>query len=209
MGDEATAVAARAECESFQKKFVDVKHMQPASLQALLDAGRPLTLLDVRTKEERAVSMLPGALSLDDLAELKRRAAAPDAGPLITYCTVGYRSSLEARRLAADATVVPHAGVYSMAGILAWAHEGGALVDPSTGQPTRRLHLFGARWAQMAPDTHESVVFPARQQAANLLPIVGAVVRDWLSGTARAVVGAFGARTATDVTDPGECSEGR
>ena len=180
----AAPAAYVVECESYQRQFAAVSHMQPAQLQALLESGSSVTLLDVRTSEERAVSVIPGALSPEDLprAELLRRAAADDAGPLVIYCTVGYRSSLEARRIAADLPCVPAGGVHSMAGILPWAHEVGRLVDPDTQQPTRRIHLFGQKWAAMAPDGWEVSVFPARQQAANLVPVVVATVRDWSRG---------------------------
>ena len=186
-GDSA-APAYLTECESHQRSFPEVRHMQPTELMALIDAGKPVTLLDVRAKAERDVSMIPGALSLEALSheELARRTA-EECGPLVCYCTVGYRSSLEARRIASDLQLVPALGVYSMAGILAWAHEGGELVDPATGEPTRRLHCFGAKWAAMAPDSHEAVSFAPRALGVQTALVVVAVVRDLSRRLARRI----------------------
>ena len=60
------------------------------------------------------------------------------------------------------AAVAPAAGVFSMAGILSWAHAGGEVVEPGTGRATRRLHAFGAKYAAMAPASHEAVCFATR-----------------------------------------------
>lgn len=74
----------------------------------------PLLLIDVRSKEEQAVSMIPGALTMDDLettkwinhyvhnihGTVKRN---PRAVPtIVCYCTIGYRSGREAQRLVDD-----------------------------------------------------------------------------------------------------------
>jgi len=185
---DAAAPAYLTECEGHQRSFPDVRHMQPAELLALLSAGKPVTLLDVRAKAERDVSMIPGALSLEALPreELARRTG-EECGPLVCYCTVGYRSSLEARRIASDAQLVPALGVYSMAGILPWAHAGGELVEPATGKPTRRLHCFGAKWAAMAPDSHEAVSFAPRALGMQLVVVAVAVVRDLTRRLARSI----------------------
>ena len=95
---------------------------------------------------------------------------------VVTYCTLGYRSGLQAVRLKRQ---YPNLNVYSLDGIVPFTHvladmdqqeqeqrsemephetqdstgttihEGSfslALVDPSTGQPTNRVHTFGPMW---------------------------------------------------------------
>lgn len=141
--------AYRREVDKFKAQFPDVRHLEPAELQAMLARG-PVTLLDCRSAEEHAVSTLAGALTPGELPS-----PLPADRPLVVFCTAGYRSSLEARRLAPLAG----GGCYSMTGVLPWAWAGGELVDPATGRPTRRLHLFGARWAAMAPVDVQSVTF--------------------------------------------------
>ena len=162
-------------------RFADVAVMQPSELKSLMEAGKKLTLLDVRTREERAVSILRGALAPEDLTpEVLARRTGADAGPLVIYCTVGYRSSLEARRIMAESALCPAAGVYSMPGVLAWAHGGGELVDPATGQPTRRVHTFGEKWAQMAPSDCETITFAPMRLGLRTLPVVCETVKDWV-----------------------------
>jgi hypothetical protein len=79
------------------------------------------------------------------------------------------RSSLEARMLASRH---PDCKVYSMDGVLAWAHAGGELCDPRTGQPTRKLHVFSRDFARMLPRKAEG---DAVWYSASSLGMVGAV----------------------------------
>jgi hypothetical protein len=79
------------------------------------------------------------------------------------------RSSLEARMLASRH---PDCKVYSMDGVLAWAHAGGELCDPRTGQPTRKLHVLSRDFARMLPKNAEE---DAVWFYASSLGMVGAV----------------------------------
>ena len=145
------AIACAEECAQHRASFPDVRHLTAVELQSMLPSEKNITIVDVRAEGERRVSMLPGAIALNQLTW------PPEAGSkTVFYCTVGYRSSLEARRLAARAP--KNAELYSMAGILDWAHAGGALVDAS-GQPTVRLHAFGSKWAAMAPEKFDVETF--------------------------------------------------
>ena len=145
------ASACEAECALHKARFPDVNHLTAEQLQRMLANG-PVTLVDVRADAEQQVSMLPDAVPLKHV----QWPLPNDAPPIVLYCTVGYRSALEARRLASQA---PAAGIYSMEGILPWAHSGGSLVDPSSGAPTKRLHAFGSKWAAMSPADHRVETF--------------------------------------------------
>lgn len=136
-----------AEVAKHRNTFPDVKHIGPEELQKMIEAG-PVTLIDVRSREEQQISMLPGAVPLQDL-----QMPLPPNIPVVTYCTVGFRSSLEARRLSA----VGADECASMSGILSWAHIGGALVSPA-GRKVRSLHAYGAAWAAMAPPNLDEIV---------------------------------------------------
>ena len=66
--------------------------------------GHNVLLVDVRTDSERHVSMISGAVSLDDFKtnilpslESDSDSALPDM--IVTYCTIGFRSGMEARNL--------------------------------------------------------------------------------------------------------------
>ena len=125
-----------AEVEAARTAFKDVNHITAERLQEMQSAGS-VTLVDVRSPEERAISIIPGAVSLNEMPT-----PLPAEAPLVLYCTVGVRSSLEARRLA---SIAPAAGICSMGGILEWLHAGGTIIDPASKAPTNRVHTFGAR----------------------------------------------------------------
>ena len=117
-----------------------------ALLEALEGPDAPI-LVDVRTDEERRVSTIPGAISKD---ELEARAGDLDGRPIVTYCTIGYRSGLyadELRRRGFEAANLEGS-------ILAWTHTGRPLEHE--GEPTRRVHVYGPTW-DLAGDGFESV----------------------------------------------------
>jgi rhodanese-related sulfurtransferase len=102
------------------------------------------TMVDVRTGPERAVSMIPGAVSKEVFeAHLEEYAK----GPILVYCTAGCRSGSYARELREQ-------GLYAFnlrGGVLAWALNGGPFVDPDA-EPTRRVHVYGERRNVLPPD---------------------------------------------------------
>jgi len=113
----------------------------------MMDAADPsIVLLDVRPDDERQVSMIPGAISIEAFetdAEQYRDAT------VVTYCTVGVRSGYFAQELQERGF-----DVLNLRGsLLSWAHEGGDLVDGEG--PTRRMHVYGRRW-DLAPESYET-----------------------------------------------------
>ena len=67
--------------------------LTPAELKALLDSGRPLTLVDVREPVEWQINRLPGAelIPLGTLPE--HLAELPQTEPIVLYCKSGQRSA--------------------------------------------------------------------------------------------------------------------
>lgn len=67
--------------------------IHPNDLKALLDAGEPVFLLDVRQPEEHAFCALPGSV-LIPLGELQSRASElePSESLVVVYCHHGVRS---------------------------------------------------------------------------------------------------------------------
>jgi len=130
-----------------QKTFPDVPNVDAGTLKERL-ANEDLVLVDVRTPDERAVSMLPGAITSD---EFESRAAELEGSAVVTYCTIGYRSSSYAQRLIREGW-----NASNLEGsVLAWTHEGGELVDKQ-GNPTQRVHVFGRRW-NLTADGYEAI----------------------------------------------------
>ena len=144
------AERARRIEEMFQesrKLFPEVPLVLPAEL-ATLQAKEKIVLVDVREPAERAVSILPSAISK---ADFERTRDAHRGDKVVAYCTIGHRSGLYAkdlRRQGIDA--------HDLAGsILAWTHAGLPLVGPD-GAPTRRVHVNGSKWNLVA-DGYEGV----------------------------------------------------
>ena len=118
-----------------------------ATVQAALDAGHTV-LVDVRPDRERSVSTIPGAIGKD---EFERRAEELRGSEVITYCTIGHRSAAYAQKLAEDGWSARNFD----GSLLAWTWAGGELVD-ATGEPTKRVHVYGARW-DLAAEGYETV----------------------------------------------------
>src|SRR5262245_49532388 len=79
-----------------RRDYPNVPRIQVNDLKEwLADSSRPRPqLFDVRTKEEYAVSALPGARRIEPHARVKDVRAAMDTNrPAVFYCSIGYRSS--------------------------------------------------------------------------------------------------------------------
>lgn len=108
------------------------------TLKTELAGDDPPVLVDTREPVERSVSILPGAIALE---EYEARRDTLEGRPVVTYCTVGIRSGYVAKRLLAEGVSVRN----FRGSILAWTHAGGSLVTP-TGEPTVDVHVYGKRW---------------------------------------------------------------
>ena len=116
-----------------EERVGDVPVIRAEALRLALSGAAPPVLLDVRTEEERAVSVIPGAVFDAD--------ALASGAEVIVYCTVGLRSGDVARQLR-------ERGINALnlrGGILAWLAAGGTLVD-AQGAPTQKVHVYGRRW---------------------------------------------------------------
>lgn len=108
------------------------------TLMAELKSPSPPVLVDAREPHERAVSTLPGAISVD---AYEANGEARADRPVVVYCTVGIRSGYVTQRLAKRGIPVRN----FRGSILAWTHAGGTLVTPE-GTPTKAVHVYGKRW---------------------------------------------------------------
>ncbi|WP_337175546.1 rhodanese-like domain-containing protein [Paludisphaera sp.] len=109
-----------------------IVELDPKALRDRLDAGEPITLLDVREPDERSFAAIPAPADADrdlfiPMREVPGRLdpirAALARGPVVVYCHHGVRSMHVARWLAANG--LP--GVLNLrGGVDAWSLE----VDP-------------------------------------------------------------------------------
>jgi rhodanese-related sulfurtransferase len=102
---------------------------------------KPL-LLDARTPREYAVSHLPDArLAPPDLSTLETWEDVTDTTPIVTYCSVGYRSARLALRLQA----LGYRHVLNLEGsIFEWANQGHPVYQGT--KVVRQVHPFNSTW---------------------------------------------------------------
>ncbi len=127
--------------------FADVPDIRVSEL-AVLESETPVLLVDCREDYERAVSVIPGAVTK---AEFEADAERYRDHLIVTYCTIGYRSGVFAREIIGR----DYDAVNLVGGVLAWAHEGHGFVDPEGGE-TKRVHVYGPTW-DLLPVGYEPV----------------------------------------------------
>lgn len=105
-------------------------------------------VVDVRSDEETAVSVIPGAITK---AEYEAKANSDYRGKkVVVYCTVGGRSGAYAKQLAAkDVDVVNFKG-----SILAWVGAEQPL-ETLDRKPTKRVHTYSGR--NRVPASYQAV----------------------------------------------------
>jgi len=187
---------AQKESAKYQRKFHAVEPLRSQDIPNLFcndsENGGPTSstiadqciLVDVRTAAERAVSVIEGSLTLqefqaDEADDCRHQQLLQDK-TVIVYCTIGYRSGLEATRLHQQ---YPHLRLYNLDGIVAYSHalqqHGDALpaiVDPETGEPANQIHTFAKHWDYV--DHYEGVHFHAAEVALRMCQVgTHAVVR--------------------------------
>ena len=142
---------------TLHSKFNDISWITTEQLASrLAEKDRPPpVLLDVRTPAEYEVSHLKGARQVDPKADAGSAAKgiAKDA-PIVTYCSVGYRSGEMAERLRAAG----YTRVQNLEGsIFQWANERRPLVR-GEGERVTRVHPYNAVWGRLlAPEVRAPV----------------------------------------------------
>lgn len=95
-----------------------------------------LMIVDCRTEAEQSISALPGAIQLYNVtAEYLK-----EARLVVAYCCIGCRSAEWCQEL--SGSIIADKLHYLRGGIAAWLHEGGQLIQPSTGLPCRLVHCW-------------------------------------------------------------------
>jgi rhodanese-related sulfurtransferase len=132
---------------AFSVAFPDVPDLSAEDLLERLGRGDDVVLVDVRAPTERRVSTLPGAI---DAATFLADPTRFGGRPVVAYCTLGGRSARWARVRRNEG----HDVRSLRGGVLAWTHAGGELLH--AGEPTRRVHVYGPRFALQRRD-HQPV----------------------------------------------------
>lgn len=128
-------------------KFPHVPQMHVQALVAWLHdhSRKPPLLLDVRTRAEYAVSHLHNACWIDTAEPVsKAMVGVSHAAPIVTYCSVGYRSSAYAQRLIHNG----YTNVHDLKGsIFLWANDGWPVYRH--GRVVHHVHPFNHYWGQL------------------------------------------------------------
>ncbi len=105
-----------------------------------------ITVVDVREPEEYEVSHLAGCLHIPfkqvkaDPGVLQQ---VPKDKPVVTYCTIGFRSGVVASKL----IEAGYTDVYNLGGsLINWFNVGGTVVKE--GEEVHRIHPFNDEWGQ-------------------------------------------------------------
>ena len=133
--------------EYIHKEFPEVRHLSTQDLaQWVADHKRkPPLIFDTREENEYAVSHLPDAQYLNPnsnfVSEIKR---VEKNAPIVVYCSVGYRSSVVARKL----RKLGYTNVFNLEGsIFKWANEDRIVVR--NGKSIREVHPYDEHWGQL------------------------------------------------------------
>lgn len=114
-----------------------------ARSNGLAAAESDFVVVDVRTKAETDVSVIPGAITK---AEFERESKRYQGKTVIAYCTVGVRSGRYAKLLASRGVDVKN----YQGSILDWVKNGLPLVTLD-GEATERVHTYSDRYQVPAP----------------------------------------------------------
>lgn len=139
-----------------RQKYQGVKHLSTDELARMLDSKEPLLLLDVREKQEFAVSHIPGAIRVDPGAWswsfMKSFGGQANAKRVIFYCSVGVRSSTLAKQVQEALKTRGARAVYNLdGGIFAWHNERRRLADRKGDTPY--IHPFDDHWGKLIKRT--------------------------------------------------------
>jgi rhodanese-related sulfurtransferase len=131
-----------------RNKYPDVKQLQTAELQSWLtnSGSKPVIIIDARRKEEFNVSHISGAKNIpyNSKDPLKYLTNIKPDNHIVVYCSVGYRSSILARKL----QTLGFKEVHNLEGsIFKWANEGRPLVQNHTS--VHKVHPYNTRWGSL------------------------------------------------------------
>jgi rhodanese-related sulfurtransferase len=146
--------------EEIRARFPAVRTVSTAELAEWIErpTGVQPLLLDARAPAEFAVSHLPGAILAPSAAEaIERLRARTNAGPVVFYCSVGYRSA----ELADQLQTAGFTNLFNLEGsIFQWANEGRPLFRGKARVEV--VHPFDDDWGRLLDRRRWSFEAPTR-----------------------------------------------
>ena len=148
----------------------DVRHVGPEKLAALLrDAGDRTLILDVRERDEHAVSRIPGAIRVSpgiwNNSFLRQFAEMSKNRTVVLYCSVGVRSTRLAARVQDALKKAGAEDVFNLqGGVFAWHNQKQPLAD-ARGE-TDLVHPYNDYWGQLL-ERRNRISYRPRKASAN------------------------------------------
>ncbi len=141
-----------------RNKYPNVKQLKTDELHSWLSnpKSESIILIDARAKEEFQISHIPGAKNIPYNKKLLKYFTdiKPDS-PIVVYCSVGYRSSILARKL----KELGFKEVYNLEGsIFKWANEERPLVQEQT--TVHNVHPYDTHWGSLLKKKYHSATKP-------------------------------------------------
>ncbi len=125
---------------TIDRKYLTVKNINTESLKTFLNQGKQPVLIDVREKDEFAVSHLPTAINITEINEVPY----PTDVPIVVYCSVGVRSANFAKQLGARGFTK----ILNLRGsIFEWANKGYPLMRGN--REVNVVHPYNRKWAKL------------------------------------------------------------
>jgi rhodanese-related sulfurtransferase len=131
--------------ESFSSEF-SIPQVDVFTAKQLL-TEKTAVFLDVRSAKEMQISMIPNAITKQ---QFEKNSELYKNSNIITYCTIGYRSSQYAEQWNKRGFHMSNL----RGSLLLWTHAGGPLVGPD-GKPTHRVHVYGKKW-NLVPNNYQA-----------------------------------------------------
>lgn len=131
--------------EQIRGEFPTVPGTSVRELAARMQAAKAPLLLDARSRNEFAVSHIPGSTRAETSeAALQALGDSAKDREVVVYCSVGYRSA----RLAQELRGAGYSAVVNLEGsIFEWANTGHTV--HSDGKPAKTVHPFNAEWGRL------------------------------------------------------------
>jgi rhodanese-related sulfurtransferase len=156
--DDAEVARRRKEIDAkysaWRPRWPAIRTITAQGLWAKLQSERnDWILVDIRTKAEQDVSMLPGALRQQEF-ESSLDQIKGNSKKIVAYCTAGYRSGEYAASLVSGAHKLEGSRVYNLEGsLLSWTHASLPLVTIVNGKEvdTKMVHVFSPSWSLEGP----------------------------------------------------------
>ena len=122
------------------EKFPDAPKVSMAELKKMMEEGSSLIIVDVRDREEYAVSRLKNAVNVIDSEKLNYE----KDRLIVAYCSVGYRSA----EFVSKARKMGYTNIYNYLGsIFEWANNGNPVYRD--GEVVNEVHPYSSYWGKL------------------------------------------------------------